>query len=215
MGVFKILGFAALGVGAIAAAPFTGGGSLLGAATLAESLAGAGAVAAAAGAVGGVVGMAESDVEEEERRSERKIVHEAAFNDGVKKGTDKTAKKFAAILEKEDNYRIGIFALGMCIAAKDDDIADEEIEEIERYLGRPDNELNHNIAEELEDICNNIPEFYEVKSKYLEQFSNDDLKNLNDFVNAIIEADGIVSPKEKEFLAYQWRPYLTSRKIRS
>gem|GEM_PF-4250570 len=30
MGLFKILGFAALGVGAVAAAPFTGGGSLLG-----------------------------------------------------------------------------------------------------------------------------------------------------------------------------------------
>ena len=213
MGVFKILGFAALGVGAVAAAPFTGGGSLLGAATLAESLAGAGAVAAAAGAVGSVVGMAESDEEEEERRSERKTVHEAAFNGGVKKGTDATKKKFEAILEKENNYRIGIFALGMCVAAKDDDIAAEELEEIERYLGRPDNELNHNIAEELENICDNIPEFYEVKSKYLEQFSNDDLKNLNDFVHAIIEADGIISDKEHDFLVYQWNPYLVSRKI--
>ncbi len=45
----KILAGAAVGVGAVAAAPFTGGGSLLGAATLASSLAGAGTVAAAAG----------------------------------------------------------------------------------------------------------------------------------------------------------------------
>ena len=50
MGWGKILGLAALGVGAIAAAPFTGGGSILGAATLAGSLAGAGTIAAAGAA---------------------------------------------------------------------------------------------------------------------------------------------------------------------
>ena len=44
MSFWKILGGAVLGVGAIAAAPFTGGGSILGAATLASSLAGVGIV---------------------------------------------------------------------------------------------------------------------------------------------------------------------------
>ena len=41
MSYLKILGGAAVGVGAIAAAPFTGGGSLFGAATLLTSLTGA------------------------------------------------------------------------------------------------------------------------------------------------------------------------------
>ena len=45
MGLFKVLGGVAIGVGAIAAAPFTGGGSILGAATLVGSLTGAGALA--------------------------------------------------------------------------------------------------------------------------------------------------------------------------
>ncbi|MFA0570473.1 hypothetical protein [Vibrio gallaecicus] len=48
MSFWKMLGGAAIGVGAIAAAPFTGGGSLLGAATLAGSLAGSATVAVAA-----------------------------------------------------------------------------------------------------------------------------------------------------------------------
>ena len=70
MGFGKILGLAVLGVGAIAAAPFTGGGSILGAATIAGSLAGAGTIAAAAGAgaVGAGVGYALSRKEEEEEQ---------------------------------------------------------------------------------------------------------------------------------------------------
>ena len=67
----KILGLAALGVGAVAAAPFTGGGSILGAVTLAGSLAGAGTIAAAAGAgvAGAAAGYAMSRKEEEEKKS--------------------------------------------------------------------------------------------------------------------------------------------------
>ncbi len=60
-----ILG-AALGVGAIAAAPFTGGGSVLGAATLASSLSGIGTglAAATAGVVGAAVADGMADEEE-------------------------------------------------------------------------------------------------------------------------------------------------------
>ena len=46
---WAVIGGAIVGVGAIAAAPFTGGGSVLGAATLAGSLSGAAGAAAAAG----------------------------------------------------------------------------------------------------------------------------------------------------------------------
>ena len=66
----KVIGGAVIGVGAIAAAPFTGGGSLLGAASLASSLAGAGALAAGAGAAGATAGavMGRREKEEEERK---------------------------------------------------------------------------------------------------------------------------------------------------
>ena len=50
---------AALGIGAVAAAPFTGGGSVLGAATLASSLSGIGTGLAAVTA--GIVGAAIAD----------------------------------------------------------------------------------------------------------------------------------------------------------
>lgn len=57
--VERIILGAILGVGAVAAAPFTGGGSVLGAATLAGSLSGLGTGLAAATA--GVVGAALAD----------------------------------------------------------------------------------------------------------------------------------------------------------
>jgi len=74
MGWGKILGLAALGVGAVAAAPFTGGGSILAATGAAASLAGAGTVAAAvgAGAAGAAAGAIMSENEEEEQRQERR-----------------------------------------------------------------------------------------------------------------------------------------------
>ena len=60
MGIGKILGYtvggAVLGVGAVAAAPFTGGGSILGAISLATSLAGAGAIAVGSAVVAGGAG---------------------------------------------------------------------------------------------------------------------------------------------------------------
>ena len=66
MSFWKIAAGAAVGVGAIAAAPFTGGGSILGAVTLAGSLAGGGTIAAAtvAGVAGASAGYAMSDKDE-------------------------------------------------------------------------------------------------------------------------------------------------------
>lgn len=68
MGVGKILCFSVLGVGAVALAPFTGGGSILGAATLGASLTGAGTIAMAVGAgmTGAVAGVTLSKKEDEE-----------------------------------------------------------------------------------------------------------------------------------------------------
>ena len=60
MGYLKIVGGAVIGVSAIAAAPFTGGGSVLAATGLLGSLAGAGTIAVATGAAaaGAAVGGA-------------------------------------------------------------------------------------------------------------------------------------------------------------
>ena len=70
----KILAGAVVGVGAVASAPFTGGGSLLGGATILTSLAGAGTIAAAVGlgAAGATVGSYIADTDKEDGRREGK-----------------------------------------------------------------------------------------------------------------------------------------------
>ncbi len=213
MGLFKILGGVVLGVGAVAAAPFTGGGSIFGAATLIGSLTGAGAIATAAGVAGGVAGAVISDKDEDNRRKETSEAHESGFKQGIKKGNMETAEKFDALLRKNDNCRIGVFALAVCVANKDNDFSVEEREEIERYLGRPDSVVNKNVRDEFLTICNKVPSFDEVKSKYLDHFFEGDLKELNNFVLAIIEADGIISHEERSFIDHDWNPYLKERGV--
>ncbi len=104
MGWGKILGMAALGVGAVAAAPFTGGGSILAATGAAASLAGAGTVATAVGvgAAGAVAGAAMSDNEEEEKRESRRAREEAEENRRRAEEAEEEAEKSRKKAEKAE-----------------------------------------------------------------------------------------------------------------
>jgi uncharacterized membrane protein YebE (DUF533 family) len=136
----KVIGGAVIGVGAIAAAPFTGGGSLLGAASLASSLAGAGALAAGAGAAGATAGavMGRREKEEEERRTrqaKQKGEQEADARNAIK--LEKLRDEIANILrtiEVRENFLVTAFAVGICAANADHNICDEEREEIETLV---------------------------------------------------------------------------------
>ncbi|HAS3655844.1 TPA: TerB family tellurite resistance protein [Vibrio cholerae] len=93
MSFWKILGGAALGVGAVAAAPFTGGGSVIGAATLAASLGTTGALAsaAAAAAAGAYAGKKLSDSDNEKKNK--------AYNSGKADGEAETRAKMQSTIE--------------------------------------------------------------------------------------------------------------------
>ena len=89
--VERIILGAVLGVGAVAAAPFTGGGSVLGAATLAGSLSGFGTGLAAATA--GVVGAALADGMADEEEWD-------AYADGYQEAKRKYMSKEEKLQEK-------------------------------------------------------------------------------------------------------------------
>ena len=213
MGVFKILGGIALGVGAVAAAPFTGGGSILGAASLATSLAGAGIATATAATVGGIAGAVKGKTDDEKDDAKQKAAHEIGYEAGIIKGNIETKKTLVELLEKNGNLRIATFALGMYVANIDDDFATAEKDEIERYMGRPDSVVNKEFRAEFKKIYDNLPNFNEIKLKYLDGCEKDEIKGLNNFIYKIIEADGRVSKEEKQFLDGEWKIYLESRKI--
>lgn len=202
MGFGKILGLAALGVAAVAAAPFTGGGSLFGAATLAGSLAGAGAIAAAgtAGAVGAGVGYALSRKEEEEEKVKNEKIAE------LRKKAEKFEEDFKRAIsqfqgDKEYfNYIIASTAMGMAIANADGQISNDELIEINEFIGgMASSNYPQHIVYTITQLKDNPPSFNEAM-KYLEKVNVTNYESIRSLIELVIEADGIIHEKEKAFL---------------
>ena len=202
MGFGKILGLAALGVAAVAAAPFTGGGSLFGAATLAGSLAGAGAIAAAgtAGAVGAGVGYALSRKEEEEEQVKNEKIAE------LSKKAEKFEEDFKRAIsqfqgDKEYfNYIIASTAMGMAIANADGQISNDELIEINEFVGgMASSNYPQHIVYTITQLKDNPPSFNEAM-KYLEKVNVSNYESIRSFIELVIEADAIIHEKEKAFL---------------
>ncbi|PIF03700.1 MAG: hypothetical protein CSA86_04930 [Arcobacter sp.] len=130
MGLGKMLGLAALGVGAVAAVPFTGGGSLLGAASLSASLAGAGTVASAVGAgvAGATAGKIWSNIQDEEKEELETKVAQANL---------KVQKSEKIIKEHEIHTKLvlALSALGISMANADGHISEEEKTELTEFIG--------------------------------------------------------------------------------
>lgn len=202
MGWGKMLGLAVLGVGAVAAAPFTGGGSILGAATAAASLAGAGTAAAAvgAGAAGAVAGKMLSDAEESEKIQDKNKIEEQ--NIEIKKFNLK-AEKFHKIIsehEQRDEYTLAISSLFIAMANVDGYISEEEKKEI--YLvGKGLSEY----SEGLENAINKLiekPEDIETVVERLKEIKNNKYQELIEFLEVIaLVDDNIIDDNEKQFIA--------------
>lgn len=199
MGWGKMLSLAALGVGAVAAAPFTGGGSVLGAATLAASLTGAGTVAAAAGAgaVGAAAGAYMSRKEEEKENEE--IAR-------LRKKTDKLEEEIKNAInrlkgDKEYfNYIISLTAIGLAMANADGKISPEEDIEIKEFIGGiASGQYPDHVKDAINNLYQKIPSFNTAIS-YLEKVDPENFPLIRDFLELIMEADGITHEKEEAFL---------------
>lgn len=210
MGLFKILGFAALGVGAVAAAPFTGGGSILGAASLAGSLAGAGITATAAGAAGAAVGAVSTALDSDETIQEANRARKEGYEMGFKEAEVETKKKFLELLKENDNLRLGVFALSLHVA-KLDGLDDSEAEFIEKEIGRPDGTANAKLRDRFQSIWTNDMSFSEIKERFLNEYSVETLTELDVLISDLIKSDNVISDREQEFLDYVWKPYLNKR----
>ena len=193
MGIGKMLGFAALGVAAVAAAPFTGGGSVAGAATLAASLAGAEAVAAGAAVAGAAAGAYASRKEEEEEERKQKEIAKA--NKKAQKAT-----KIAKDHEEHTNYILALSALGISMANADGEISEEEREELDEYVGGLAAEkYPEHIVEQINDMINNPPTFNEALA-YIEKVEVDNFNKIRNVLIAVMEADGEAHIMEKAYL---------------
>lgn len=207
MGVFKILACAVVGVGAVAAAPFTGGGSVLAGATLLGSLAGAGTIAAAAGAaaVGATVGGALSEMDKEQQRTHASNAWEEGFEAGKALTTVEYKKLFTEFQNKLSRYHnferqvVGLYAVGIAAAYADKDFSEEERRDLEEFVsGAASKVLPQHIKGTLEELRNRPPSLEEAieKAKHYGCCAED----ITDVILLIINADGVVLPEEVQFM---------------
>lgn len=209
MGIGKILGYTVLGVvggvAAVAAAPFTGGGSLLGAATLAASLTGAGTIAAAAGtaAVAGGAGalLARNENEKDEKISNQneEIAELNVKADKFEEGFNRAIKQFKG--DKEYfNYIIGMTALGVSMANEDGKISKEEIDEMQNFIGGVVNSnYPSHIKDSIMEIVTTKPNF-NTAMLFLEKINPSNYQNVRDLIELVAFADGIKCEREEAFL---------------
>ncbi|TMO45622.1 hypothetical protein CWC25_05780 [Pseudoalteromonas sp. S4389] len=206
----KVIGGAVVGVGAVAAAPFTGGGSLLGAATLATSLTGAGVLATGAGVAGAATGayFGRRDEEQEEinkhnyrNPSEDKTKAEyAAEIDDLK---NEIAKMIRSV-EIREKLIVTCFAVGICAANADHQISDSEREEIELLvcgLGKLE-VLSDASMKCVEAWYKKPPELCTVWS-IIENNQFNSTKYIAIFdtiIQMVIMADDVMNDHEKEFI---------------
>lgn len=210
MGNWKIIGGVIIGVGAVAAAPFTGGGSLLGAASLAGSLAGttAAASAVAAGVAGGVAGAVIS----EEEKKRKKAAEKNHFEEGTKAGEEKVMERFSQILKtmrKRDEFILLVVKIGTHVSKCDGDFSPEERKEIDNFKGNisegpiiPEvikNRINAIIESDISfnEIVSDTKEFIKDETH---QSRIEILSFIDNLIQRIVYSDGIRHQKEEEFI---------------
>jgi hypothetical protein len=225
MGFFKVLGGIALGVGAVAAAPFTGGGSVLGAATLLGSLAGAGTVAAAvgAGAAGAAAGYALSKKEEEDRNAD--VSH--AKREGMQAGEIVAKEKYIAKLKTaEDELQqlrtkfvgvqqgtaqwatygqkiVAMFGVGLAVAYIDDHLSQEELDSIDEFvLAASISVLPSSASQAIKALQENPPTF-EMAVRMAEK-EGVPRSVIDAIIEAVAYADQRIEPQERQLLS-EWK----------
>tara|TARA_R110000850_G_scaffold250235_1_gene375172 strand:- start:3054 stop:3695 length:642 start_codon:yes stop_codon:yes gene_type:complete len=201
----KILAGVAVGVGAVAAAPFTGGGSLLGGASLIASLTGAGAIAAAvgAGAAGGVVGAAVADInnnEKEQIRNEGRAEGKAENALHIERFANSLSQALEKLRSHDEHFKaiIAMEAVGIACAACDGDFSDKEREEIGEFVkGMIAQSIPKDVKEKIQSIYDNPPTVGEAFM--LAKDSGMPIDVYEDLIRFVMEIDGI-SPEEEAFV---------------
>lgn len=128
----------------------------------------------------------------------------ASFEDGIKQGKIETVD----FIKKFTNYYLAITALSYYFARCDGNIDATEIEEINKDLGGivKNKDLPENVFIAMQTISEKEDLSFSDVIKYLDNISNETLIGLEEDVNEIILADGILTDEEaaakKAFIDY-------------
>ena len=137
-------------------------------------------------------------------------LREKGFDAGYRQGNIEAAKKFATLLEQNENMQIGLFAIGYYIARLGGS-SNEKLSVIVDALGKPDSfARSEYVRSENNKIIRDNPSFEEICNKYLDSLNTEHLKSIDSFLQEIINAGGS-SSNEKNFYQNEWSAYLNQR----
>lgn len=204
------VGSAAAAAGTMAAGAATAvGGAAAGAVT---AVATKGAVVTGAKIVGGAIGTGivydwfDTKLDEAEANGRKQ-----GYKHGYTEGKIKAAEDFKKMLENNENLLFGVFAMALYVARLDGE-AEQELAYIKECLGH-ERLRSEEIRHEIQSIYQNNYNFYEIRARYLDKVSLAEIEVIDDVINGVMEADGSVSEKEKQFYVTTWQPYVRRLKI--
>jgi len=132
------------------------------------------------------------------------------FDHGFREGKIKAAEDLQKMLEKNENLLLGVFAMALHVARLDG-MDDSELDYIEACLGN--GELRSEaVRHEIQRISLKQYNFYEIRVRYLDKVSVEEIEYVDSVIQGVMDADGTVSDKEKQFYITTWQPYLRSLK---
>ena len=210
MGAGKIIGGVLLGVGAIAAAPFTGGGSLFAAGVSLSAALGGSAAAAAVGA--GIAGAAAGAAIDAKDKKDRIKEGTNKFKEGTKAGENKVKNKFSKILmtqKERDELMLISIKIGVYVSSVDGKIDQKELKELEKLtLFINDNPTTPQIIKnEINKILKSDISQTELQSDVSAFLKNKKEKRKQEYqafflklIQTIVESDGKLHSKEVEFI---------------
>lgn len=202
---WRVLGGAAIGVGAVAAAPFTGGGSLVGGATLLGSLAGAGTIAVAVGAgVAGAVVAANLDGDEEAHkagveagRKQAKAEHLAEITK-LNQELDKAVQSLK-LAGKHFNAIMALNAVAVATANCKGGISEEDREVIEQFItGVATGAIPGIVMAKIESLYQQPPTIKEAF--ILAKESGMDMSIFDEIIKLLVFSKATVHPQEAAFM---------------
>ncbi|CAA7627267.1 hypothetical protein [Magnetospirillum sp. SS-4] len=209
---WALVGGAIVGVGAVAAAPFTGGGSVLGGATLIASLSGAAGTAVAVGGVGAAAGAAVSSASKKQ-----------AIGEGYRQGKEgdlaEAAAKIQVLQERlvlaSERYReqnklnefiVCLIAVGAGMAACDGVLHEDDMSNLQEFvLGMSVFALPPAVENAIQQLLAKPPTFDEAML-YADRLGSDIWPVIDAILLNVSETQGEATEQGKVFLT-KWADY--------
>jgi hypothetical protein len=209
MGFFKALAYIAGGVGAVILAPVTGGGSIAAAIGVMGTTTTAGAlIGASVGATAAAIDHSVSGKKEAYSQG-----HSHGTNEGYKAGyataTTKYEQKVQELTTRLAGYHdldkklLAMYAVGLAAANADGDICQEEREELDYFVGGIlSGHYPLHIKNTVTKLTKNPPTL--EQALVFARDSKLPTKDIEDIIDLIINADGVVESEEVEFRKQWW-----------